>query len=91
MNKADLEAIKARLSVSTPGPWMADHSGERIGIWADGRRVFVGACSECQIIGGRKEAEFNASLIAHSPADIAALIAEVERLQLIIASYGESE
>lgn len=47
----DLDAIKARLSAATSGPWWTDET-----------------------------AEMDAVLIAHAPGDIAALVAEVERL-----------
>lgn len=55
----------------TPGPYHADHSGERIAIWALGnKRVFLGACSEKEI--GRREAEANAALFVAAPDLLAA-------------------
>ena len=57
----------------TPGPYHADHSGERIAIWALGdKRVFLGACSEKDI--GRRQAEANAALFVASPQLLALLI-----------------
>ena len=59
------------MSEHTPGPWHADHRGERIAIWALGdKRVFLGACCEREI--GRRQAEANASLITAAPELLAA-------------------
>ena len=49
----------------TKGPYHADHSGERIAVYAvDGRRVFLGSFSERGI--GRREAEANAELFVRA-------------------------
>lgn len=66
----------------TPGPYHADHSGERIAIWALGdKRVFLGACSEKGI--GRREAEANAALFVASPDLLAQLESAVNLLESI--------
>lgn len=61
----------------TPGPWWADHSGERIAVYAGERRVFLGACSEREV-GGRQVAAANARLIVAAPdlLDAAAQLAD---------------
>ena len=78
----DLDAIKARLAAATPGPWWSD-SGDPlstnmavavIGGWqVQASRPFVG--------DRVTPAKDDADLIAHAPTDLAALVAEVERLR----------
>jgi len=78
----DLEPIKARLAnVATPPPWKA-YGPDALG------RTFVnreGATLDHAAIiadtGGGNRAARDADLIAHAPTDLAALIAEVERLR----------
>lgn len=67
----DLETIKARLTAAIPGPWYVDESLRGVEAQAYGYPVEVVAWT------GRAEAV----LIAHAPADIGALVAEVERLR----------
>lgn len=78
MNKADLEAIKARLAAATPGPWVQFHDGDElfVGQIADGDHYI---CA----VGHRifEQNQLDADFLSYAPADIAALIAEVERLQ----------
>jgi hypothetical protein len=74
----DVEAIKARLAAATPGPWWydAEHGAvcsERV---ASGEYLFV----VNELGSYTKEAE-DGEFIAHSPADIAALLAENEALR----------
>lgn len=84
---ADLKAIRARLAAATPGPW---HAWDR-GI---GYEVHKGAERDClsefgtgsehcdELNDGFREtfARGDADLIAHAPADLAALCDEVEAL-----------
>ena len=80
----DLKAIKARLTKATPGPW-------EWRIWARRhalqRRVGPKAFHVVLETQGDAEADYpcandaDRDLIQHAPADIAALIAEVERLR----------
>lgn len=68
----DLEPIKARLAAAAPGPWYVT-SEDGIGD-ERGAAIAVGPY-------GVGIDEPDAALIAHAPTDIAALIAEVERLR----------
>lgn len=70
----NLEPIKARLAAATPGPWYFTN---------DAGPTHVAEVSALYV---RPEAPLrspmaDAALIAHAPADLAALIAEVERLR----------
>jgi hypothetical protein len=67
----DLEAIKGRLAAATPGPWYVDESLRGVEAQTHGYPVEIVAWT------GRADAV----LIAHAPGDIAALVAEVERLR----------
>ena len=78
----DLDAIRARLAAATPGPWHA---------YGNTLAAETGGCT-CSPHYGAHEAhcgleeigqvvESDADLIAHAPADLAALLAEVERLR----------
>ena len=67
----DLEAIKARLTAAIPGPWYVDESLRGVEAHTYGYPVEVVAWT------GRAEAV----LIAHAPADIGALVAEVVTLR----------
>jgi len=80
----NLEPIKARLAGATPGPWEQDT--EQIGkrskpvliIWAANRVV-------CRVgTVGFPKTEEDAAFIEHAPADIAALLEEVERLRAVL-------
>lgn len=72
----DLEPIKARLAAATPGPWESDiYPGSENWVYVGGVRgpgpsLELGADSS-------GDAEF----ITNAPTDIAALVAEVERLR----------
>lgn len=90
----DLDAIKARLAAATPGPWQAQHGD----IWdtrddgAPGIPLFR-ANRESRSWGRRyanDEAVANAEFLEHAPSDIAALVAEVERLTAVEASLRSS-
>lgn len=69
----DVEAIKARLAAATPAPWAVFY------------RCFVVARSGDVIVSTQSHPyqihmDEDLALIAHAPADIAALLAEIERL-----------
>lgn len=80
MTDLDLAPIKARLAAATPGPWTwVCHSTAGVSEWT----VFDAAdhALATNRHGWRPDAEF----IAHAPTDIAALLAEVERLRAELA------
>lgn len=83
MTELDLTPIKARLDAASPGPWSwgyvddtanpeALHSSIDLVAYAPDRTIKIGYP--------------DATLIASAPADIAALIAEVERLRAEVES-----
>ena len=89
----DLDAIKARLAKATPGPWLlqgaqSDYDisgeGERVDGWNVGPRVL-----EIDLRDPRHLTLSNAELIANAPSDLAALVAEVERLRERIADFED--
>lgn len=81
---ADIEAIRARITAATPGPWKAE--------WVDGDDWWqiTGqpfddggqwlACPEVATTDEMEDDGTDADLIAHAPADLAALCDEVEEL-----------
>jgi hypothetical protein len=94
-----LEEIRARLAAATPGPWTAiqktwrsrtsGHTWSAYGIeqsqevYGDDAWAISYATDTGQI------AQKDADLIAHAPADLAYLLAEVERLQGIMGILEE--
>lgn len=88
----DMAGIKARLWAATPGPWERYES-------AGGRELLlkrkfwqVGGGPERKGVGlifGDTEA--NADLIAHAPADLAALVARVEELEGALREYADPQ
>ena len=78
----DLDPIRARLAAATPGPWHA---------YGNTLAAEVGRCTCSPHYGAHERScgledigqvvERDADLIANAPADMAALIAEVERLR----------
>jgi hypothetical protein len=77
----NLDAIKARLAAATPGPWRVSRQNidER-----PGTSEVCDLVNDCWVIVEHNDLgryEDDADLIAHAPADIAALLAEVERLR----------
>lgn len=81
----DLKDITARLSRATPGPWRLKpqdptkiHRGT-VQVEEDGRAIEVVA--ECYCGAYEGHGLHNADLIAHAPADLDALVEEVERLR----------
>ena len=74
----DLEPIKERLAAADQGPWSAFcESGD----WWIQQRDTDGNPIGTMICDANAISDSNMELIAHAPADIAALIAEVERLR----------
>lgn len=76
----DLEPIKARLAVATPGPWHVEPEDTACGSFV-ARMPGIYIEPEHQHLA---PAGNDAALIANAPADIAALVAEVERLRTFI-------
>ena len=86
MTTIDLDPIKERLAVATPGPWDFSVLPQSVGITVATIHSEHGPRETCWTVdlppeiggmGTEKDAEF----IAHAPEDIAALVAEVERLR----------
>lgn len=80
----DIEAIEARLAAATPGEWKAgrmdteSYDGNGYGPY---KNVYGGPDGETAARGEGPNCRANAAFIAHAPADIAALLAEVKRLR----------
>lgn len=80
----DLDAIRERLEAATPGPWTTggifDPRGPnpKQSVWGP---TAPGMQSGVLVVDRAPKAD--ATLIAHAPADIAALLAEVERLRAL--------
>jgi hypothetical protein len=69
----DLEAIRARLAAATPGPWFAGTTNHVF-------QADVG--NVCAVFPhGADIGEHNTYLIAHAPADIAALLDRCDQLE----------
>lgn len=85
----DLDAIKARLAAATPGPWEEEREG---GGYPTGV-VYGPDCTvtSCDSEPGTLHQCTNAIFIANAPTDIAALVAEVERLRKIFDDAGQGE
>ena len=80
----DLDAIRARADVATPGPWTTDDDGRY------GRRVVVDGLplanyreiAECSgYVQSAADTRVNSEFIAAARSDVPALLAEVERLR----------
>ena len=82
----DLEPIRKRLETATPGPWRVDEVTGDAGDCPDGEVISRGIDGPGGV-GLNTGVEFqmyspeDAQFIAHAPADIAALLGEVERLR----------
>jgi hypothetical protein len=88
----DLKPIQDRLSAVTPGAWhpVEFPSAKYVGVTAehwDGCDMGYHVCSteDCD----PEDALPNAVFIAHAKADVAALVAEVERLRAAIALHRD--
>ena len=80
----DLEAINARTLAASPGPWIRERSGVIIEIQS-GRFIAAEDGIEDPFYAGEPDGEF----VAHAREDVPALVAEVERLQKIIAGIRD--
>lgn len=80
LRKADLEAIKARLAAAPNGPWRLELRDALYGYYT--LQTSGGNVRIAEIWGGEERAEF----IAAAPTDIAALLAEIARLEALLAS-----
>lgn len=85
LTPADLAAIRARLDAATPGPWARE--GLSVSVTypcSEGWEV-----ADCGTSRSPDTAQFNADLIAHAPADLAALLDEVELLRAQLLDWNE--
>lgn len=81
----DLSAIRARAEAATPGPWKNQLPGRSYVVRAGNKRI-----AEMMTFTS-EERDNDATFIAHARADIPALLAEIERLQSLLAPLkGES-
>lgn len=79
----DLQLIKARLAAATPGPWKVEPAESAEGSFiATMGPIFI--MPPTQHLARYAD---DADLIAHAPTDIAALVAEVERLRAAIKAH----
>ena len=91
MSTLDLEPIKERLAAATPGPWKAkEDSWDGYSVVIDDSGPGVSIIAE-QIGQGEDEGRGDAEMIAHAPSDLAALVAEVERLRAERDGDGDVE
>lgn len=84
----DLDAIRARLDRATPGPWTVAETEGWIGI----HPVCPphGTDDAAEISGGLDDlTPADADLIAHAPTDLAALVAEIERLRAVAEAAAQ--
>lgn len=79
----DLDALKARLAAATQGPWRRDGNHRAKVRGADGDTL-ARVVPESSDEPWSATDEANADLIAHAPGDLAALVAEVERLRDLV-------
>lgn len=80
MTDAERDAIRARLAAATPGPWHVSNDGLKVWLAVcvvGQRRLILPQADSILLAHGKPDAEF----IAHAPADMRALLAEVERLR----------
>lgn len=75
-----LEEIEARLAAATPGPWGSDHISGGQEVCDCGYNVHVRPFSG-DVRKGSEGAMFDATLIAHAPADLRLLLDQVHDLQ----------
>ena len=81
----DLRPIKARLEAATPGPWKAiPWYGFPQEVSPVAEVSMIGVFSDCPVSGSPAK---DADLIANAPADLTALVAEVERLRGLLDEH----
>lgn len=99
MKPGIVDAIKARLAAATPGEWWHDprkcyrpgsNGAAAISWGSESEAVFVGRHHTIAITGPGDDPQSmaDAALIAHAPTDLAALVAEVERLRAVVAEQA---
>lgn len=96
MTPEQLAEIQARLAAATPGPWKQEQN-TRIGAMTevtafdpDDPPTPWDVATTYRFCGrGKDECEANAALIAHAPADLAALLAYVEQLEGLLRDLCE--
>ena len=84
----DLDPIRTRLEAASPGPWRwedwgdppLDHEHNAYTLASDELGLTKAICTAAEATSMWKNPA-DADLIAHAPSDIAALLAEVERLR----------
>lgn len=81
----DLTHIKGRLAAATPGPWCCQRPTD-----LNGRRAYeVGPLGAAPVAVALYDSETrDVALIANAPRDLAALVAEVERLTLTLEAIA---
>lgn len=82
----NLQPIKDRLVLATPGPWKVSPSvrPKNVTAVAEVAHIFILAPAH-----PLRVSTVDANLIANAPADLAALVAEVERLREAIEAHQE--
>lgn len=105
MTQNELDDIRRRLEVVTPGPWafekedgkvLLDYTPKEIRICETGCLGSIANRMVCEMnvdwrytYKNENEPMANAELIAHAPTDIARLLAEVERLKKVSRYLAE--
>lgn len=82
----DLQPIKDRLAAATPGPWereFTEHIAEDMSLDASYTSFIIGK----GVSVGEMDMPADCELVAHAPTDLAALVAEVERLRAAIEEH----
>ena len=80
----DLDPIKARLAAATPGPWR----WSRVESWGHVAKLHdIHFLPNLASLSSTQQDQADADLIAHAPSDLAALVAEVERLRAAIKTH----
>lgn len=89
----DLKAIKARLAAATPGPWRSawDDGDPNADVTIRSLAPGLDECASYVIVASWYDGpitlclEADAAFIAAAPSDVAALVAEVERLRALLS------
>lgn len=87
----DLQPIKDRLEAATPDHWRWDRTVTGLDANGDEEWLIISQdqhAPDAALVGTACTKE-NASLMAHSRADLTALVAEVERLRGVINQFGK--
>ncbi len=83
--RTDLDSIKARLSLVTPGPWRVvppdNNSVHRGAVYVEENGKLTETIAVCYCGGYEGHGLHNAELFAHAPEDLSSLIGEVEGLR----------